>query len=45
MQLLARKAGGRVTVTAYYLLQMADGRYDPGRRFPHGLISQNKWSK
>jgi len=45
MQLLARKAGGRVTVTAYYLLQMGDGRYDRGKRFLRGLIRQNKWGK
>jgi len=45
MQLLARKAGGRVTVTGLLPATMGDGRYDPGRRFLHGLISQNKWGK
>jgi hypothetical protein len=44
MQLLARKAGGRVTVTGLLPATMGDGRYDPGRRFLHGLIS-NKLGK
>jgi len=36
--LLQRKAGGRVVIPGYHLLRIADGRYDKGRAFLHGLV-------
>jgi len=39
MQLLERRAGGRIAVPASRLLRLGDGRYDRGRQFMHGLIA------
>jgi hypothetical protein len=39
MQLLERRAGGRVVVPASRLLRLGDGRYDRGRQFMHGLVA------
>jgi len=36
--LLKRKTGGRVVIPGYHLLRIADGRYDKGRAFLHGLV-------
>ena len=36
--LLKRKAGGRVVIPGYHLLRIADGHYDKGRAFLHGLV-------
>ena len=39
MQLLERRAGGRIAVPASRLLRLGDGGYDRGRHFMHGLIA------
>jgi hypothetical protein len=39
LQVLERRAGGRVVVCGYHILRLGDGRFDRGRRFLHGLIS------
>ena len=39
MQLLERRAGGRIAVPASRLLRLGDGRYDRGRQFMYSLIA------
>ena len=39
MQLLERRADGRVVVSGHHLLRLGDGRFDRGRQFMHNLIA------
>ena len=39
LQVLERRAGGRVVVSGYHILRLGDGRFDRGGRFLHSLIS------
>jgi hypothetical protein len=39
LQVLERRAGGRVVVRGYNVLRLGDGRYDRGRQFMHALIN------
>jgi len=38
LQVLERRAGGRVIVRGYHILRLGDGRFDRGRRFLHSVI-------
>jgi len=40
LNVLERRAGGRVVVPAHHVLRIGDGRFDLGRRFLHGIIGQ-----
>jgi hypothetical protein len=40
LDLLERRAGGRVVVPGYHLLRLGDGRFDRGRRFMHRVVNQ-----
>src|SRR5438874_7193481 len=40
LNVVERRAGGRVVVPGYYLLRLGDGRFDRGRRFLHSVIGQ-----
>ena len=40
MQLLERRAGGRVVVAGHHLLRLGDGDFAKGRQFMHGLIAR-----
>jgi hypothetical protein len=40
LNVLERRAGGRVVVPGFHLLRLGDGRFDRGRRFLHALIGQ-----
>jgi len=40
MQLLERRAGGRVVVAGYHLLRLGDGDFAKGKRFMHSLIAR-----
>ena len=40
LNVLERRAGGRVVVPGYHLLRLGDGRFDRGRRFLHGIVDQ-----
>ena len=40
MQLLERRAGGRIVVAGHHLLRLGDGRFDRGRQFMHTLIAR-----
>ena len=39
MQLLDRRADGRIVVSGHHLLRLGDGRFDRGRQFMHNLIA------
>jgi hypothetical protein len=39
LQVLERRAGGRVVVRGYHILRLGDGKFERGRRFMHALIS------
>jgi len=40
MQLLERRAGGRVVVAGHHLLRLGDGDFAKGKRFMHGLVAR-----
>src|SRR5882762_11290992 len=40
LNVLERRAGGRVVLPGSHLLRLGDGRFDRGRRFMHRLINQ-----
>ena len=40
MQLLERRAGGRVVVAGHHLLRLGDGNFAKGKRFMHSLIAR-----
>ena len=40
LNVLERRAGGRVVVPGYHLLRLGDGRFDRGRKFMHGVVAQ-----
>jgi hypothetical protein len=40
LNVVERRAGGRVVVPGYHLLRLGDGRFDRGRRFLHSVIGQ-----
>jgi hypothetical protein len=40
MQLLERRAGGRVVVSGHHLLRLGDGNFAKGKRFMHGLVAR-----
>ena len=40
MQLLERRAGGRVVVAGHHLLRLGDGNFAKGKRFIHSLIAR-----
>jgi hypothetical protein len=40
LNVLERRAGGRVVVPGYHLLRLGDGRFDLGRRFMNSLMSK-----
>jgi hypothetical protein len=40
MQLLERRAGGRVVVAGHHLLRLGDGDFAKGKRFMHSLIAK-----
>ena len=40
LNVLERRAGGHVVVPGFHLLRLGDGRFDRGRRFMHGVISE-----
>jgi hypothetical protein len=40
MQLLERRAGGRVVVAGHHLLRLGDGNFAKGKRFMHGLVAK-----
>ena len=40
LNVLERRAGGRVVVPTHHVLRIGDGRFDLGRRFLHGIIGQ-----
>ena len=39
MQLLKRRAGGRIVVGGHHLLRLGDGDFAKGKRFMHSLIA------
>ena len=39
MQVLERKAGGRMVVAGHHLLRLGDGNFANGMRFMHGLVA------
>jgi hypothetical protein len=39
LQVLERRAGGRVVVRGYHIFRLGDGKFERGRRFMHALIS------
>jgi hypothetical protein len=40
LNVLERRAGGRVVVPGYHLLRLGDGRFDRGKRFMHRVVNQ-----
>ncbi len=40
MQLLERRAGGRIVVAGHHLLRLGDGNFAKGRQFMHGLVAK-----
>ena len=40
MQLLERRAGGRIVVAGHHLLRLGDGDFAKGKRFMHGLVAR-----
>jgi len=40
MQLLERRAGGRIVVAGHHLLRLGDGNFANGKRFMHSLIAR-----
>jgi len=40
LNVLERRAGGRVVLPGFHLLRLGNGRFDRGRRFLHGFIGQ-----
>ena len=42
LQLLERRAGGRVAVPGRHILRLGDGRFDLGRRFLLGVIGKSR---
>jgi hypothetical protein len=40
VNVLERRAGGRVVVSRFHLLRLGDGRFDRGRRFMQSIISK-----
>jgi len=39
LQVLERRAGGRVVVRGYQVLRLGDGKFERGRQFMHALIN------